>query len=108
MAEAAPAKDQPAAAPPAPKMRDAKTIVLKKSRLTVVCDAGYVTADTLAAQRAAGKDARRFSLYLIQRVAFIDGRRWSAQEIEENLPGKDFLQLQGELLGDDADDEGNG
>lgn len=92
---------------PARAMREARTLVLKKSKVTVVYDAAYNAADAMAAQRAAGRDASRFALYLIQRIALFDGRQWAAQEIEEKLAGMDWLTLQAAVLGDDAEgDEG--
>ena len=89
------------------QMAEPKTLVLKRSDVTVVYDAGFVAGDTIAAQRAAGKDAHKFGLYLLQRVATFNGAAWSAQEIEERLKGMDYLTLQGAILGGDEADAGN-
>lgn len=88
-------------------MAEPRTIVLRRSDVTVVYDAGFKAADTIAAQRAAGKDPHKFALYLLQRVATFNGSPWSAQEIEERLAGMDYLTLQGALLGSDEADAGN-
>jgi len=88
-------------------MRSPKTIILKRSKITVIFDEDFAVADTIAAQKACGKNSSLFVLYLAQRIATFDGARLTMSEINERVGGKDYLQLAGEMLGDDKDDEGN-
>lgn len=90
----------------APAMRAPKTVTLKRSKMIVVYDEDYSTADAIAAQKAAGKDTALFSLYLAQRIATFDGARLSMGDIREKIRGRDYLQLTSAILGD-GDDEGN-
>lgn len=99
----------PAAAPaaaPKPKMRTPKTVVLKRSKMTVVFDEDYSTADVIGAQKAAGKETSLFSLYLAQRIATFDGATLTMGDIREKIRGRDYLQLTAAILGD-GDEEGN-
>lgn len=87
-------------------MRKPRNLVLARSGTAVVYDAGYVAADAIAAQRAAGSDGTRFPLYLIARISTFDGDHWPAPQIEETLPGADYLTLQAAVFGDDKDPAG--
>lgn len=86
------------------KMKTPKTIVLARSGRTVVFDEDYTAVDTIAAQKAAGKDAQAFPLYLAQRVCLFDGSPLTVGQIRD-LAGRDYLQLVGELLGDVKENE---
>jgi hypothetical protein len=92
-------------------MKDPKTITLKKSGIVVTYDADFSTADTISAQRAAGKESSNFVLYLLQRIGLFNGRKFTMAEIKEKIRGKDYLQLTAAVLGDDDDEpkvtEGN-
>lgn len=89
-------------------MGSPKTVILKRSRITVVFDEDFSTADVMAAQKASGKNAGLFSLYLAQRIATFDGEKLTMGDIRDKVKGKDYLQLTGAILGDSEDDEGNG
>ena len=95
-----------AAAASAPKMRAPRTVVLKRSKMTVVFDEDYSTADVIAAQKAAGKETSLFSLYLAQRIATFNGATLTMGDIREKIRGRDYLQLTAAILGD-GDEEGN-
>ncbi len=86
-------------------MRSPKTVTLKRSKVTVVFDQDFGVAETIAAQKAAGKNSSLFVLYLAQQVATFDGKKLTMGEIRDKIFGKDYLQLSGELLGDDDDAE---
>lgn len=88
-------------------MKSPKTITLKRSKIEVIFDQDFSTSDVMAAQKAAGKDAGFFSLYLAQRIATFNGVRLTMGDIKERVLGKDYLQLTGAILGDGEDDEGN-
>lgn len=87
------------------KMKSPRSLTLARSGKTVVFDEDYTAVDTIAAQKAAGKDAQAFPLYLAQRICTFDGALLTIGQIRE-LPGRDYLQLVGELLGDAAADKG--
>ena len=87
-------------------MRAPRTVVLKRSKMTVVFDEDYSTADVIAAQKAAGKETSLFSLYLAQRIAAFDGATLTMGDIREKIRGRDYLQLTAAILGD-GDEEGN-
>jgi hypothetical protein len=87
-------------------MKQARTFKLKRSGITVIYDRLYSARDAMAAQKAASKDASSFVVYLAQAIATFDGKRLTAGEILEQVPGADFLQLTGELLGDEDPGEG--
>lgn len=89
-------------------MGSPKTVILKRSRITVMFDEDFSTAHVIAAQKASGKDAGLFSLYLAQRIATFDGEKLTMGNILDRVKGKDYLQLTGAILGDSEDDEGNG
>ncbi len=101
--------DKPAKAAPdkTPEMLAPRTVVLKRSKITMVYDEDFSTADVIAAQKASGKDAGLFSLYLAQRIATFDGEKFTMGEIRERVRGRDYLQLTGAILGDGEDDSGN-
>ncbi len=86
-------------------MSSPKTIVLKRSKITVTFDEDFSTADVMAAQKASGKDASLFSLYLAQRIATFDGAPLTMGEIRDKVKGKDYLQLTGAILGDSDEEE---
>ena len=86
-------------------MRSPKTVILKRSKIVVVFDQDFGVPDTLAAQKASGKNSSLFSLYLAQQIATFDGKKLTMGEIREKILGKDYLQLTGEILGDDDDAE---
>lgn len=86
-------------------MLSPKTVILKRSKITVVFDQDFGVAETIAAQKAAGKNTSLFVLYLAQQVATFDGQKLTMGAIREKIRGKDYLQLSGELLGDDDDAE---
>ena len=90
-------------------MKSPKCITLARSGKKVVFDEDYTALDTIAAQKAAGRDTSAFPLYLAQRICLFDGTKMTIGEIRE-LSGRDYLQLVGDLLGDKADagDLGNG
>lgn len=83
-----------------------KSLVLKRTGIAVAFNPDFSIADTIAAQKAAGKDAGAFALYLAQRVCTFNGEVWTVGQIRERLAGRDYLQLTGELLADE-DSEGN-
>lgn len=85
----------------APAMREARTLVLPKSKMTVVFDADFSTSDVINAQKASGKETGLFVLYLAQSVALFDGKKLTMGEIKEKVRGKDYLKLAGEMLGDE-------
>jgi hypothetical protein len=87
-------------------MKKPVTFRLKRSGVTVVYDRMYSAREAIAAQKAAGKDSSAFVVYLAQSIATFDGERLTAGEILERVPGADFLQLTGEILGDDEPAEG--
>lgn len=93
-----------AATPAMPAMRAPKTVTLKRSKVVVVFDQDYGTADAVAAQKAAKKDPSLFVLYLAQRIATFNGAKWTMGDIREKIRGADYLQLSGEILGG-GDDE---
>lgn len=95
-----------ATAASAPKMRAPRSIVLKRSKIAVVFDEDYSTADVIAAQKAAGKETSLFSLYLAQRIATFNGAALTMGDIREKIRGRDYLQLTAAILGD-GDEEGN-
>jgi len=78
----------------------AREITLERSGIKVSVPDDWAISDTVAAQRAAGKNAEKFQLYLMQRVCRFNGRRQSMDWIEDNIGGKDGLQLAGALFGD--------
>jgi hypothetical protein len=86
-------------------MKSARTVVLKRSGITVVYDRLYSARDAMLAQKAAGKDTGAFVVYLAQSIATFDGKRLTAGEILDQVPGADYLQLTGEILGDDEPGE---
>lgn len=90
------------------EMRAPKTVVLKRSKITMIYDEDFSTADVIAAQKAAGKDAGLFSLYLAQRIATFDGKKLTMGEIRDQVRGRDYLQLTGAILGDSEDDGQDG
>jgi hypothetical protein len=87
----------------APAMREAKTFLLPKSKVTVVYDADPSVSQIIAAQKAAAKETSLFVLYLAQATATFNGERWTMGNIRENIRGKDYLALAAEMLGDDKD-----
>lgn len=86
-------------------MTSPKTVTLNRSKVVVVFDQDFGVAETIAAQKAAGKNSSLFVLYLAQQVATFDGKKLTMGEIRDKIRGKDYLQLSGELLGDDDDAE---
>ena len=106
---AAPAASAPAPlapAPVAPRMRAPRTVVLGRSKITVVFDEDFATEDVIAAQKASGKETALFSLYLAQRIATFDGAKLTMGDIRDKVRGRDYLQLTAAMLGD-GDEEGN-
>lgn len=87
-------------------MRTPKTVTLKRSKIVMVYDEDYATADVIAAQKAAGKETSLFSLYLAQRIAVFDGAKLTMGDLREKIRGRDYLQLTAAILGD-GDEEGN-
>lgn len=85
--------------------RPMKGITLKKSGKSVVFPETYSTREFLAAQKAAGKDSSQVPVFLIQRLCTFDGESWTAGQIQDDLPGPDYIQLIGEIF--KGDDEGN-
>jgi hypothetical protein len=85
-----------------------KTFTLKRSQLVVAFDPDFGVAETIAAQKAARKNSALFVLYLAQQIATFDGKKLTVGELREKIKGKDFLQLSGEILGDDEDEEAEG
>lgn len=85
-----------------------RELVLNKSKIKVSVPDDWTLADSNAAQRAARKDTAKFPLYLAQRVCLFDGKRQTMGWIEENIHGKDGLQLIGALFGDDDDEDSEG
>lgn len=83
-----------------------KTVTLNASKRVASFDPNFSTAAALAAQKAAGKSTGDMPLYLMQAVVRFDGESWTAGRIKQELPGRDYLQLVGELFGDDAEDAG--
>jgi hypothetical protein len=89
-------------------MRSPRTVILARSKMTVVFDDDFSTADVIAAQRASGKETGLFSLYLAQRIATFDGAHLTMGDIREKVRGRDYLQLTAAILGGESeDDEGN-
>jgi hypothetical protein len=86
-------------------MREARTFVLPKSKVTVIYDADPSVSQIIAAQKAAGKETSLFVLYLAQATATFNDERWTMGEIREKIRGKDYLVLAAEMLGDDKGDE---
>jgi protein-disulfide isomerase-like protein with CxxC motif len=82
-----------------------KTITLKKSKLTATFDDAYTTDAVIAAQKASKRRQDLVPVYVIQNTVTFDGRRWTAGEIRQKLPGRDYFQLLQELFVDDADGE---
>lgn len=102
----------PAETAPALMTATTKSITLKASKRVAVFDPNFTTAAALSAQKAAGKATSDMPLYLMQAVVRFDGEAWTAGRIKQELPGRDYLQLVGELFGDDVgdadgDDTGN-
>lgn len=94
-------------------MRAPRSLTLSRSRIVMTYDEDFSVEDTIAAQRAAGKQSALFPLYLAQRVASFDGRHLTIGELRETIRGKDYLQMVAALLGDadgepaeDGDDAG--
>lgn len=89
------------------KMRSPKSFALKRSGIDVVFDQDYSTDDAIAAQRAAGKNARALPLYLAQRICTFNGKSLTIGELKDQVRGADYFQLVGEILGgdDEADED---
>jgi hypothetical protein len=85
-------------------MKSPRELTLNRSKLRVVFDQDYTAVDTIAAQKAAGKDTGAFPLYLAQRICLFDGKKMTIGDIRQ-LPGRDYLQLVGELLSDGESEE---
>lgn len=83
----------------------ARDITLKRSKVVVTVPEDWHVQDSQAAQRFAKGDASLVTLALIQRVCKFDGETWPIDQIEEDISGKDWLQLQGEFYGDEEDEK---
>ncbi|WP_150215167.1 hypothetical protein [Candidatus Tokpelaia sp.] len=82
-----------------------REVVLEKSKIKVTIPDDWTLADSMAAQKAARKDTAKFPLYLAQRICLFNGERRAMAWIEDNIHGKDGLQLIGELFGGDEGQE---
>ncbi|HEY9212057.1 MAG TPA: hypothetical protein VIQ29_04290 [Ancylobacter sp.] len=81
-------------------------VTLKRSKIVATIPEDWHISDTTAAQRYGKGDVSKVNLFLIQRVCLFDGQKLTFDEITDKIKGKDFIQLQGELFGDDEDAEG--
>lgn len=86
-----------------------KSFTLKRSKIAVTFDPDFGVAETVAAQKASRKNSGLFVLYLAQQIATFDGKKLTVGEIREKIKGADYLQLSGEIFGeDDEEAEENG
>lgn len=83
-------------------------ITLKRSKIKVGVPEDWHVQDTIAAQRYGKGDSGKTNLALVQRTCLFDGAKWTITDIEEKVSGKDWIQLQGELFGDDEDEDDAG
>lgn len=82
-----------------------KSFTLKRSKIAVAFDPDFGVAETVAAQKASRKNSGMFVLYLAQQIATFDGKKLTVGEIREKIKGADYLQLSGEIFGEDDDAE---
>lgn len=82
-----------------------KTITLKKSKFTATFDDEFPTSAVMVASKAAKGKTELVPLYVIQNIVTIDGRRWTAGELRQKLPGRDYFQLMTEVFTESDDEE---
>lgn len=82
-----------------------RDVALKRSGVTVSIPEDWHMSDTQAAQRYGAGDSAKTNMALIQRVCLFNGEKWKIADMQDRITGKDWMQLLGEIYGDD--DEAN-
>lgn len=85
------------------KTRDHK---LSRSGIVVTLPEDWTVADTQASQRYGKGDAPKTNLALIQRTCLFNGEKWTIDDIQTRLGGRDYMELMGEFYGEDEDSAG--
>jgi len=80
-----------------------REITLPRSKIVVSVPEDWHVSDTNASQRYGKGDVPRTNLALAQRVCLFNGAKWTIEDIEEKISGRDWLKLIGELYTDEDD-----
>lgn len=82
---------------------------LTRSGIVVTIPDDWTVADTQASQRYGKGDVPKTNVALVQRVCLFDSEKWTINDIQTRIGGKDYNELMGELYGgEDEDESGEG
>jgi hypothetical protein len=82
-----------------------RNFTLKHCGVVVTIPDNWLISDTNAAQRYGSGDIGKVNLMLAHRICLFNGEKWTISRIMDEITGKDWLILQGQLFGDADDDE---